>query len=152
VIAELRRGQRRSEREIDDASRLWGLDAFAAGYARTRGLTLEDHNAFRRGFAAPLSGMPLRVWRGPLAQGVSGRLAFWIDRTDRSRPAYALVGIVAFAGEAAPVIDGYATALRDGVLVIWHPVPAQGRSAARLDALRTTLAVVADAAPALVRQ
>jgi len=116
----------------------WGIEAFAREYARTRGLTLEDRDAFRRGFDSPVAGMPLKVFGGQIAERVRGRLVLWLDPTDLSAKSYWLLAVVPSAGDAAPQPPAgapYSAGPRGGALVLSLEVPDGGRTAGNLDVL-----------------
>jgi hypothetical protein len=148
IAAGRRRKRRRAAARAQSETQVQGLDAFVAGYAAARGLAVEDRDAFRRAFAAPVPGVPLRAMAGRLGTaGVPGHLALWFDRTDVTSTRYALVAVVA-AGPATTV-PGYESAVVHGLLWAWEPVAKQDRSAARLDALAATIAGVAAAQPAV---
>jgi hypothetical protein len=88
----------------------WAVEAFARGYAVARGMQLEDRDAFRRRFASPVPGVPLKVLRGD-----GCRLVLWLDPSDLTRRTYHLIGI--------------------GARTVAHEVDDAGRSAANLDRL-----------------
>jgi hypothetical protein len=116
----------------------WGIEAFAREYARSRGLTLEDRDAFRRGFDSPVAGMPLKVLGGEIADGLRGRLVLWLDPTDLSAKSYWLLAVVPSAGGPAPRPPAgapYSADVRGRALVLSLEVPDAGRTATNLDAL-----------------
>ena len=122
----------------------WGLAAFAHEYARSRGMTMEDHDEFRRRFPMPVTGSPQRVMRGELADGVDGRVVLWRDRNVHERGFVNMAIVHAPPSPAAPPYT--ATPAADGWLVVTEPVDRTGRSVARLDAVAAEAARLAKAA------
>jgi hypothetical protein len=118
------------------AARL-GLEAFAREYARARGMTLEDPDELRARLACPLPGIPVKAIHGDLGDGVVGRLAFWLDDTDVTRATLYNVAVVAANGSTRDPSSGYEAFAADGCLLLAQRVDALGRSAARLDELRS---------------
>ena len=118
VRSALKAGREFGQDDLAFRSGQYALEAFALGYARSRGMTQEDRDEVRHRLDPPLPGAPLRSWHGPLGgpDGPPGRLIMWIDRTEAGPSRYALVAVA------------------DGVL-LKEPVADTDRSAARLDAL-----------------
>jgi hypothetical protein len=117
---------------------VFGLEAFAAGYASARGLELEDPDELRRRIALPFPGYPEYCMRGRLAQSVEGRLVLWLNHLDMTERPYVNVALVpARAGADPAPTPPFELALEDGWLVVAERVDAAGRSVARLDALAT---------------
>ena len=54
-----------SEGERDARARPWGLEAFVPGYARSRGLTVEDPVLVQRRFDSPVLGHAVAALHGP---------------------------------------------------------------------------------------
>lgn len=122
----------------------WGLAAFANEYARSRGLTLEDQDEFRRRFATPVPGSPQRVMRGELPGGVEGRVVLW---RDRNVPARGFVNMAIVQAPPSTAAAPYtATPASDGWLVVTEHVDRAGRSVARLDGVALEAARLAKAA------
>jgi hypothetical protein len=124
---------------------VWGLEAFAAGYAGARGLTAEDPDELRRRIAVPFSGFPEHCLYGRLGGAVEGRLVLWTDHLDAPERGFVNLAIV-----PAPPTDQWPTPTApfeswaaDGWLVVSDRVDASGRSAARLDALAAEAARLA---------
>ncbi|MBJ7330768.1 MAG: hypothetical protein JHC95_12785 [Solirubrobacteraceae bacterium] len=127
----------------------WGLEAFAAEYAASRGLHLEDLDGFRHRFSSPHHGAPLRVMHGDLGSGVHGWLVLWTDDFLPQRTHRLLAVVAAPPGTTSVVASGYDAHVRDGLLVLGEPVSAEDRTVGRLDALRAAaVAAVAGAAVA----
>ena len=118
VHAALKAGREFGQDDLAFRSRMFGLEAFARGYAASRGMTQEDRDELRHRLPPPRPGAPLRSWHGRLGgpEGPPGRLVMWIDRTEAGPSRYALVAVA------------------DGV-VLTEPVADTDRSAARLDAI-----------------
>jgi hypothetical protein len=124
-----RRGASASEAEA------WGLEAFAAGYARARDMAVEDREELRRRVALPVPAAPERSLYGPLPGGATGRLVLLVDHAELSAERFANMAIVrAPDGDAEPA-PPFAAHRADGLLFVWQRVTAAGRSAAALDAL-----------------
>lgn len=139
IHAALRFGREAAADDIAVRSNLPGLEAFAREYARSRGMALEDRDEFRRRFASPIPGAPLKVIYGNFGNGVSGRLVLWISRTDAWEVRYWNMAVVpAPAGEVAGVLPQFRVERVGNILVIAEQVPDEGRSVERLDALRAT--------------
>lgn len=119
----------------------WGLEAFAEQYAASRGLRVEDADAFRHRFRSPVPGAPIRVLYGDLGGGVPGWLALWVDDT-LPQTRNCLLAVIPAQEDAAPV-TGYEAHVADGLLVLCDDVTADERSVARLDALRSVAAAAA---------
>jgi hypothetical protein len=114
----------------------WGLEAFAAGYAASRGFYLEDPQELCRRFTMPLFGSPQRAMRGELAPGVPGRIVLWRDRNDPTPLPYVNVALVpgTLAPGAAP--ERLFGAVQAGPwIVVYEKSSRQVRSIQRLDAL-----------------
>jgi hypothetical protein len=111
----------------------WALEAFARGYARARGLTIEDPDALRHRLTSPVAGRPLRAMHGDLGGGVTGHLALWRDWV---RDAHWIVAVVAAPSGPAPEAAAPYQASRSGsLLVVGRQVTDAQRTAAELDAL-----------------
>ena len=131
-------------------SRLPGLEAFAREYARSRGMALEDRDEFRRRFTSPIPGAPLKVLYGVLGGEVSGRLVLWIARDERWQVQYWNMAVVPAAASGVPgVLPGFRVERVGNMLVVAEPVPDEGRSVERLDALRATAVRAAGGVPQL---
>ena len=111
----LRAGSEASADHVAARATPWGIEAFARGYAASRGMQLEDRDAFRRRFASPVPGAPLKVLRGDRC-----RLVLWADYSDVARSTYHLIGV--------------------GARTVAHQVDDAGRSAANLDRLAAEVA------------
>lgn len=125
----------------------WGLEAFAAQYAASRGLRAEDPDAFRHRFRSPVPGAPVRVLYGELGDGVRGWLALWVDESlpqTRNR----LLAVAPAPAGAVPA-PGYEAHVADGLLVLCDDVRPEERSVARLDALRAAAVAAAVPVPAV---
>jgi len=120
---------------------MWGLAAFANEYARSRGMTMEDQDEFRRRFPIPVAGSPQRVMRGELPGGVAGRVVLWRDRNVPERGFVNMAIVHAPPSAAAPPYT--ATPAADGWLVVTEHVERAGRSVARLDAVAAEAARLA---------
>lgn len=118
--------------EVQSQAWPWGLEAFARGYARARGLTPEDPDALRHTLASPLAGKPLRAMHGDLGGGVRGHVALWRDWANDAHWIVAVVPAPAGPVEAAPP---YAATVTGASLVVGRQVTQDERSAAQLDAL-----------------
>jgi hypothetical protein len=150
IRAALRAGRETADEGVAARSRLPGLEAFAREYARSRDMALEDRDEFRRRFASPIPGAPLKVLYGKLGGEVTGRVVLWIARDDRWQVQYWNLAVVpAPAGDAAGVLPQFRVERVGDVLVIAEPVPDEGRSVERLDALRATAVRAAGGVPAL---
>ena len=142
IHAALRFGREAAADDVAVRSNLPGLEAFAREYARSRGMALEDRDEFRRRFASPIPGAPLKVIYGNLGDGVSGRLVLWISRTDAWEVRYWNMAVVP-APAAAAAMPGYLVERAGAALVIAEQVPDEGRSIERLDALRAAAVAAA---------
>jgi hypothetical protein len=152
VRAAWRAGKETADDDVAARSRLPGLEAFAREYARSRGMALEDRDEFRRRFASPIPGAPLKVMYGTLGGEVTGRVVMWMARDERWEMRYWNMAVVpAPEGEAAGVLPQFRVDRVDNMLVITEPVPDEGRSVERLDALRTTAVRAAGGTPALAQ-
>lgn len=60
--------------ERNARARPWGLEAFVQGYARSRGLTVEDPAVVQRRFDSPVRGRAVAALHGP-----DGHLVLWQD-------------------------------------------------------------------------
>jgi hypothetical protein len=116
-------------------ARPWGMEAFAREYARSRGLRMEDVDAFRHRFDAPLPGRPIKAFHGDLGDGVRGHLAIWQDPTSPGRQRHWLLAVVRAPSALPSVAPGYVAELRSGALVVAREVAESDRSLAALDAL-----------------
>jgi hypothetical protein len=123
--------------------RLPGLEAFAREYARHRGMALEDRDEFRRRFACPIPGTPLKVMYGDLGDGATGRIVLWASRDEHFDLQYWNMAVVAAPAGEPPLLTGYRVEVAGDALVIAEPVPDEGRSVDRLDALRAAAGSVA---------
>ena len=125
---------------------VWGLEAFAAGYATARGLTAEDPDELRRRIALPFSGFPEYCLYGRLAGTVEGRIVLWTDHLDERAGGFVNVAIVPAppAGQRPTAAAPFDVAAAEGWLLVSERVDASGRSAARLDALAAEAARLAD--------
>jgi hypothetical protein len=150
--AAFRSGEETDQEETETHSRLPGLEAFAREYARSRGMALEDRDEFRRRFASPISGGPLKVMYGSLADGVTGRIVLWIQRDEMWQIQYWNMAVLPApsGGVQAASAPGYRVEQNGDVMVIAEPVPDEGRSVERLDALRAVAARTAGAPSAQV--
>jgi hypothetical protein len=110
----------------------WSLEAFARGYARARGLTIEDPDALRHRFTSPVGGRPLRAMQGDLGGGVQGHVALWRDWVANAHWLVAVVGAPPGEPRATPP---YQAARSGRLLVVGRQVGDEQRSAAALDAL-----------------
>ncbi|MDA0170997.1 hypothetical protein OJ998_17975 [Solirubrobacter taibaiensis] len=90
-----------SEGERDARARPWGLEAFVTGYARSRGLTVEDPVLVQRRFDSPVLGHAVAALHGP-----DGHVLLWLDNQGRR-------GIVTVAvdGVHATLVDWSTAAL-----------------------------------------
>src|SRR4051812_17001523 len=150
IRAALQTGRETDQTATEDHSRLPGLEAFAREYARSRGMALEDRDEFRRRFASPIPGAPLKVMYGRLGGDVTGRIVLWIARDERFAVQYWNMAVVpAPAGDAAGVLPGFRVERVGDLLVVAEPVPDEGRSVERLDALRVTAVRAAGGVPEL---
>jgi hypothetical protein len=138
------------------ATAAWGLEAFARGYATGRRLRQEDPDELRRRLPPTVRGRPQKAWHGDLGDATPGHLALWIEPTLPGAPTrHWLVAAISAAGldpatvEAAAGEDRRVT-LAAGLCTIAEPVAADGRTAERLDALRSVAARVAAGAAAPV--
>jgi hypothetical protein len=130
----VRGGVRSSELEI--RTKAWGLQAFAAGYARARGLEEEDREELRRRLTLALPGTPHRSLRGRLPGGMEGRLVLWQDHLQPPERQYVNLALVPASGiEPDALAAPFATAQADGWLAVYERVDDSGRSITRLDAL-----------------
>jgi hypothetical protein len=145
LIGAFRAGREVETEDVATRAGPWGIEAFARGYARSRGMRLEDADEFRRRFLSPLAGVPLKVLFGPLAgTGATGRLVLWIDRSDLAAgKRYLNVAVVAAPAGGAQQVAGYWVVEHAGALVIAEEVPDHGRSLERLDALASVAAGLA---------
>lgn len=125
--------------EVTSRALPWGLEAFAEQYAASRGLRVEDPDAFRHRLRSPVPGAPVRALYGDLGGGARGWLALWVDET-LPQTRHRLLAAVPAGGTPPP---GYETHVADGLLVLCEDVNEQERSAARLDALRAAAAAAA---------
>jgi hypothetical protein len=150
IRAALRAGRETADDSVAARSRLPGLEAFAREYGRSRDMALEDRDEFRRRFASPIPGAPLKVLYGKLGGEVTGRVVLWISRDERWQVQYWNMAVVpAPAGDAAGVLPQFRVERVGDVLVIAEPVPDEGRSVERLDALRATAVRAAGGVPVL---
>jgi hypothetical protein len=140
VKAAISTGRETEDDEVGAPSRAWGLDAFASEYARARGMALEDPAEFRRRFASPIPGAPLKVLYGP-----AGRLVLWQARTDDGGIQYWNLAVVpAPPGTAEPhELPGYRVARVGDAIAVAEQVPDEARSVERLDALMAAARQVA---------
>lgn len=126
-------GQETVAGELVASAGPWGLEAFARGYARVRGLTVEDPDELRRRFTSPVGGRPLRALQGDLGGGVPGHLAIWRDWV---RETHWLIAIVAAPpGPEPAAVPPYQASRSGGLLVLGRQVTDAERTAAELDAL-----------------
>jgi hypothetical protein len=136
-------GKEEAEGQVADRSKLPGLEAFVREYARARGMALEDRDEFRRRFTSPIPGAPIKVMYGRLGGDVTGRLVLWMSRGERFEAQYWNMAVVPLpAGAIVPSIPGYQAMRAGDALVLAEPVPNEGRSVERLDALRAAAIVV----------
>jgi hypothetical protein len=148
ISAARRTGRESADEQVASRSRLPGLEAFAREYARSRGMALEDRDEFRRRFASPIPGAPLKVMYGLLGGEVSGRVLLWIARDERWQAQYWNMAVVpAPPGDAPGPAPQFRVERAGGLLVIAEPVGNEGRSVERLDALRATAARAAGGVP-----
>src|SRR3954447_21959809 len=148
--AALQTGRETDQEELEAHSNLPALEAFAREYARSRGMALEDRDEFRRRFTSPIPGAPLKVMYGRIGADVTGRIVLWIARDERFVVQYWNMAVVpAPAGEPAGVLPSFRVERVGDVLVVAEPVPDEGRSAERLDALRVTAVRAAGGVPEL---
>jgi hypothetical protein len=146
--AALQTGRETDEVAEENASLLPGLEAFAREYARFRGMALEDRDEFRRRFASPIPGAPLKVMYGHLGGEVTGRIVLWIARDERFTAQYWNMAVVpAPAGDVPGLLPNFRVERAGSALVIAEQVPDEGRSVERLDALRTSAVRAAGGVP-----
>ena len=151
ISAARRSGKESADEQVAARSGLPGLEAFAREYARSRGMALEDRDEFRRRFASPIPGAPLKVMYGLLGGEVSGRIVLWMAHDERWQVQYWNMAVVpAPPGDAPGVLPQFRVARVGNVLVIAEPVPREGRSIERLDALRATAVRAAGGVPPTV--
>ncbi len=127
-------------------TRPWGLEAFARGYARTRGLRTEDPDELRRRLGSPVPGRAQKAWHGDLGDGVLGHLAIWIDPTPApAPPRHWLLAVVDAPAGRKPRVDAPYVLLPapEGLCVVGEPVGEDERSVGRLDRLRAVARGVA---------
>jgi hypothetical protein len=129
--------------ETASRARPWGLAAFTSGYAAARGLTLEDPDKLRRGFASPLRGRAVAALHGRLAGRADGHLVIWFEPGAGTPGRYWLLAITRAPGRVIAPPAPYQAEIRGDLLVTAVQVGEDERSAAALDALA---AVAADAA------
>jgi hypothetical protein len=67
-------GRELSAAERDARARPWGLETFVQGYARSRGLTVEDPGAVQRRFDSPVRGRAVAA-----LHGAGGHRLLWLD-------------------------------------------------------------------------
>jgi hypothetical protein len=150
ISASRRSGRESADDQVASHSRLPGLEAFVREYARSRGMALEDRDEFRRRFASPIPGAPLKVMYGLLGGEVSGRIVLWMARDERWQMQYWNMAVVpAPPGDAPGVLPQFRVERAGDLLVIAEPVANEGRSIERLDALRATAVRAAGGVPAL---
>jgi hypothetical protein len=148
VSAARRTGREEAQSQVESRSKLPGLEAFVREYARSRGLVLEDRDEFRRRFASPIPGAPLKVMYGLLGAEVSGRLVLWMARDERWQMRYWNMAVVpAPPGDVPGVLPQFQVQRVGDALVVAEPVPYEGRSIERLDALRVTAVRAAGGVP-----
>jgi hypothetical protein len=147
IHAALRFGRETAADDVAVRSNLPGLEAFAREYARSRGMALEDRDEFRRRFASPIPGAPLKVLYGSFGDGVSGRLVLWISRTDAWEVQYWNLAVLPAQADPVPV-PGYRAERHGDTVVVGEPVPDEGRSVERLDLLRAAARQAVGATPA----
>ncbi len=127
-------------RDLTEArTRPWGLEAFARGYARTRGLRTEDPDELRRRLGSPVPGRAQKAWHGDLGDGVLGHLAIWLDPTSApAPPRHWLLAVVTAPADRAPQVATPHVLLPapEGLCVVGVEVAEGDRSLDRLDRLR----------------
>ena len=124
----------------------WGFEAFVAGYARSRGLWLEDEQELRRRLTFPLRGGPQVSMRGELADGVEGRLVLWRDSSDPEvlSRLWNLALAPAPPGDTPEASERRWRVWRVGDwLLVGEPTDRKGRSLVALDDLRREAARLA---------
>ena len=128
---------RRAPGASEAEAEAWGLEAFAAGYASTRGMVVEDREELRRRLAFPFPIALERVLYGPLAGGPAGRIVLAVDHAEVSDERFWNVAVVpAPAGEGAPAAaEPFSAERRGDWLFVRDRVTVAGRAAARLDRL-----------------
>lgn len=150
----VRFGSEAADADVTTRSRLCGLEAFARAYAQARGMTLEDRDELRRRFASPVPGAPLKSLHGRIGGGgdVIGRIVLWIARDERWQVRYWNMAVVPAAGGGAEPaqVPGFQVWRVGDLVVVAEPVPDEGRSIERLDALAAAArqAVAPSAVPA----
>jgi hypothetical protein len=150
ISAARRAGKETADDQVAARSKLPGLEAFVREYARSRVLALEDRDEFRRRFASPMPGAPLKVMYGLLGGEVSGRLVLWMARDERWQMHYWNMAVVpAPDGADLPSAPGYQVMRAGGAFVLAEPVQNEGRSIERLDALREVAVNAVKGSPAL---
>ncbi|MDX8152416.1 hypothetical protein SK069_12480 [Patulibacter brassicae] len=150
LVAAVRAARATGREHLDDRTRTasvaWGLEAFGREHARTRALRPEDPEALRRVLDAPVPGRLLQAWQGDLAGGAPGHLGLWIDGSVHpAPPRHWLVAVVAGPPRsgAAPRGCDLVHPAGPGLIGLWRPVDAAGRSSAALDALAADAAGLA---------
>jgi hypothetical protein len=134
---------------VESRARPWAVEAFARGYAASRGLVLEDPQELRHRLDSPVAGRPIRAWHGDLGDGVLGHLALWWEVIPGGAARHWLVAVVrAPEGDPPAAPAPYVATRRGDLLVVGVPVAPADRSAGALDALAAVARRLA-AAPAV---
>ncbi|MBN8866024.1 MAG: hypothetical protein J0H98_00575 [Solirubrobacterales bacterium] len=133
----LETGQEAMEDRINSSAIPWGIEAFAAGYARHSGLTREDHEELRHRLEVPFRGRCQIAWQGELAPGRPGHLSIWIDPSDTPRPPrFRLLAATGPINPEPTLPAGYESTQGQRQRLVWTEVTTVQRAIHRLDQLR----------------